>query len=408
MFKRFVSGKSDGDMCTMYADRTLINRRNVTCDPHGAYRVNRDFLLLVIQSRIIAAAMEVLGMTSRSSQPTECPVGNDMARMSNYQKREYLHKAAAMIVDKFVFDEGSVNQLVDNILMAQEKQDVLDNQQLTPEGRFPCRFPGCTYTFKFDGRSRHKHELTHNPPPSVPDTNTPSSSSPQSVTMIKTATKQDDVYNYNCGLLADGLFFMNFLDATAEGDGARMMRQYKYLLLYCRADGTHSTKYALECLYQSFLTNALLTPRDSECFTWNRTVNTNGGVGNNIAMDLEVEHSNNFDKQGIRNVGPNVTENAVARICNSEGGCRTITDKVDKSIQRSAGSNVHTHRSTARDLDELVKKAVDTNIFKRHDNRPYTHFINFERDPFKDVDMSAMFQWINKHKRNVVCGIRAR
>ena len=115
-----------------------------------------------------------------------------------------------------------------------------------------------------------------------------------------------------------------------------------------------------------------------------------------------MEHSNNFDKQGIRNVGPNVTENAVARICNSEGGCRTITDKVDKSIQRSAGSNVHTHRSTARDLDELVKKAVDTNIFKRHDNRPYTHFINFERDSFKDVDMSAMFHWINKHKRNVV------
>ena len=65
--------------------------------------------------------------------------------------------------------------------------------------------------------------------------------------------KSDDIFNYNCALLADGLFFMNFLDAIPESDGARMMGQYKYLLLYFRADGTHSAKYALQCLYQSFL-----------------------------------------------------------------------------------------------------------------------------------------------------------
>ncbi|KAK3753107.1 hypothetical protein QZH41_020581, partial [Actinostola sp. cb2023] len=30
LFKRFVSGKSDSDICTLYADRNLINRRK--CD----------------------------------------------------------------------------------------------------------------------------------------------------------------------------------------------------------------------------------------------------------------------------------------------------------------------------------------------------------------------------------------
>ena len=43
----------------------------------------------------------------------------------------------------------------------------------------------------------------------------------------------DDVYNYNCALMTDGLFFLNFLDAVSEGDGLRLMRQYKYMLLYC-------------------------------------------------------------------------------------------------------------------------------------------------------------------------------
>lgn len=86
--------------------------------------------------------------------------------------------------------------------------------------------------------------MTHNPPPDVPanlaEPTSDQANSNKSVT-TEQDVKSDDVYNYNCALLADGLFFMNFLDATAEGDGARMMRQYKYLLLYCRADGASST-----------------------------------------------------------------------------------------------------------------------------------------------------------------------
>ena len=127
--------------------------------------------------------------------------------------------------------------------------------------------------------------------------------------------KGHDVFNYNCALLADGLFFLNFLDAISEGDGLRVMRQYKYMLLYCRADGQLSNKYALVCLYQSFYINSLFSPRDCERLVWNRSVNNKGGRGNNIAHDLEVEHSNLYNKGGIRNLGPNVTEKAVQALC---------------------------------------------------------------------------------------------
>ena len=33
-----------------------------------------------------------------------------------------------------------------------------------------------------------------------------------------------------------------------------------------------------------------------------------GGRDNNIPHDLEVEHSNRFNKEGIKNVGPNTSE----------------------------------------------------------------------------------------------------
>jgi hypothetical protein len=172
------------------------------------------------------------------------------------------------------------NSIFPQVVSSQEKQKLLDKQDLTPAGRFPCRFPGCQYSFKYDGKSRMKHESKHHPAPvsqeSVADEDTaqpvsqPGPTGEDTDHIVQTANmenpdatihdapelshvKQDDCYNYNCALLTDGLFFLNFLDAVAEGDGARIMRQYAYLLLYCKADNNHSTKYALECLYQLFL-----------------------------------------------------------------------------------------------------------------------------------------------------------
>ena len=136
-------------------------------------------------------------------------------------------------------------------------------------------------------------------------------------------------------------------------------------------------------------------------------MNNRGGRGNNIPHDLEVEHSNrfNFNKEGIKNVGPNISEKAVQRISNSESGTRSMLDGVDGSISRSRGSGQHTSSSTEKDLDELIKYAVQTGVFARKPFRRYDHFKNFERDPFKNLDLSS---WINQHKRNICRGNKAR
>ena len=63
--------------------------------------------------------------------------------------------------------------------------------------------------------------------------------------------KDDDIVNCNSALITDDLFFMNFLNAIAEGDGGRIMRQYKYLMLYCMAD-THSITYIRPFLCKLF------------------------------------------------------------------------------------------------------------------------------------------------------------
>ena len=205
-----------------------------------------------------------------------------------------------------------------------------------------------------------------------------------------------------------GLFFLNFLDAVSEGDGFRLITQWKYTMLYCRDDGHHSGKYALECLYKAFCVNALLSPRDCERFIWNRSVNNKGGRGKKIPLDLEVEHSNLFNIAAIRNLWANVTEKAVQRISFSEGGTANMRASVAESLNRLIGSGRQTSSSTERDLGELIKRAVLTQVFTEVPNRQYQHFKGFERDPFKNLNMSALFYWINQHKKNVLRGNKAR
>lgn len=220
---------------------------------------------------------------------------------------------------------------------------------------------------------------------------------------------QDDVYNYNCALLTDGLFFLNFLDSISEGDGLRIMRQYKYMMLYCKADGEHSTKYALECLYQFFLIYALLSPRDRERFIWNRSVNNFGGVGKNIALDLDTEHSNHYLKQAIKNLGPNLTERSVSRICKAEKETRAMMEAMDKSLKLASDSGKRSSALLDRDLAELVKRLCNNNVFQcQQRDGQYTCYSGFKRNPFQDLDISNVYNWINLHKKNVDMGIKAR
>ena len=180
-------------------------------------------------------------------------------------------------------------------------------------------------------------------------------------------------------------------------------------MLYCKADGTHSTKYSLECLYQFFLVYALLSPRDSERIIWNRSVNNHGKKGANIPLHEATEHSNNFVKQSIKNLGPNLTEQVISRICKAESSTSSILQNLDKSLQRHGRSGKNSQPSEERDLNELIKRwAEEINIFEVQNGRKYNHFSNFKRDRLEDLDASSLHKWINKHKKNILRGIKAR
>ena len=72
-------------------------------------------------------------------------------------------------------------------------------------------------------------------------------------------TSQDFVQNYASLVMGYGLMAENIHDACREGDGDRLARCWKFMLLHFRGNGR--TKYAIEAFRFISHTSALLSPR---------------------------------------------------------------------------------------------------------------------------------------------------
>lgn len=236
IYSRFYNTKSAADSGTLFSDRILINLRNVTSDPHYSYRPNRDFLSVVFRSKVIIGAMTLFGFSSKSENPSKFKFTQPLETMSKSQKLDLPHTLASGIVDKYVLQsQNSVEAFVKSVLTEKEQAEVVNDQELTEDGRFLCRYPGCTKSYKYDGQHRRNHELAHDPPVIIekapvnyeceyPDTvemdvnNVPfGSNEHEKKEESKEEVKSDDVYNYNCALLTDCFLFFIFSTLLRRG-----------------------------------------------------------------------------------------------------------------------------------------------------------------------------------------------
>ena len=126
IFRRHYSA-SDVDKGTLYADRNLINRRNVTADVKSNWANNKAFTLLEIKARIIAATLVVLGMNDISGEPTKHKVTDGLRNGDAFLRQIYLYKIAKLVLSEFVIDKDSLQKLVDNILSEQEQHDLANS-----------------------------------------------------------------------------------------------------------------------------------------------------------------------------------------------------------------------------------------------------------------------------------------
>lgn len=84
------------------------------------------------------------------------------------------------------------------------------------------------------------------------------------------------------------------------------------MLLYWKHAG--HTKYAYETIELISSIKAAASPRIAHDPLWCRVVNTRGGAGNNIPVDLFLEHLNRSLKVFVSGTGANVSPITVTQV----------------------------------------------------------------------------------------------
>ena len=122
-------------------------------------------------------------------------------------------------------------------------QKLILKDEPNADGRYPCRFVGCTASCNADGVRRQIYEQSHNPPVS--------SHCSESEMFFQESDQTGDMFNYQRTLLEYGMLVENIKDAVSAGDCLRVIRCWKFFLYYFKHGGG-SQKYSLEILYLMF------------------------------------------------------------------------------------------------------------------------------------------------------------
>eukprot|EP00112_Aurelia_sp_Birch-Aquarium-sp1_P007440 Seg1810.9 transcript_id=Seg1810.9/GoldUCD/mRNA.D3Y31 product="hypothetical protein" protein_id=Seg1810.9/GoldUCD/D3Y31 len=175
------------------------------------------------------------------------------------QRKTFLFDLASRVVDKYILHQDKMDILLKKVRLANERKSTV-----TPDGKFKCRHPGCAKAFKFDGKSRIDHEATHG-------------------MFVEKVTKKaggelDELYNYQVSLMEISMLIHNVFDAISMGDGNRVLQCRKFMMLYLKADGASSRKYALECFYILCQYSCILSERSAFNLKWNQFFKSRNGL----------------------------------------------------------------------------------------------------------------------------------
>eukprot|EP00794_Sanderia_malayensis_P000992 gene993-306_t len=157
-YDNFYNTKGSSDKCTMYAERNMINRRNVVVDVSRNYDACKQFFLLEIRARIIACYLKILGISDLDDEPAPGKIPQGVLKGQPSLRTNFIRSLSGEVVDKFILQ----SQQNEERSARQKYADwLIHSNQKTADGRYKCRHTGCTVTFRYDGKKRVEHEKSH-------------------------------------------------------------------------------------------------------------------------------------------------------------------------------------------------------------------------------------------------------
>ena len=218
--------------------------------------------------------------------------------------------------------------------------------------------------------------------------------------------KEDDqVRAYAKEVLSLGAILMEFNDAVQEGDGERLLRVWKFLLLAFRS--SNKKKYTFEGLLLLIQANFLLTPRLKYQLMYSRFVNTRGGPGKNIPMDLHVEHVNRIVKSAIYHQMSNLSPTAIIRTSRCTGSFINTTEQFDRISSLHCQSSSHSEANLDKDIHRIVTQLHKTSkVFNFVPQRQHLHFKSVSGSIMNslksDSNREKLVNWMEGHLKSAV------
>ena len=400
MFDHLYKTSSNCDGGTLLQLRNLINRRNIAKDVTGRFNETIDFAELVINCHIVAAGMKFFGLKSVSDEPA---YNSSILRARNEPKEKQWKQMKVVVgrlVDRFVIVERFMDiQPKAPIPRELSTRDVFENPHAVRIQSEHC------YCMQHATRvtSEHCYVQAPTPPPKkkriLPNWIQSTADHPHAAESIHSSAP-DEVFDYACAVLNDGLLLLLFRDIIHAAAGILNMRCWKFLMLYYRH--FHHYKYALEGFYTLAQVHVLASQRLKNQIMYSRFVNTRGGCGNNIPVDLQIEHFNRILKDAIIGVGANVTETVIVEASKYINAIHTICVNFDNATNIKPESMHHTRKSSAQDMELILKQlTTESDVFSYIPGRCHKSTPHVEPNVTRTIDAGALFKWLKQHQKDL-------
>ena len=208
----------------------------------------------------------------------------------------------------------------------------------------------------------------------------------------KDIQNSDRVLAYAKELMTLGLLYMEYSDAIHEGDGLRILRCWRFMLLVLKSTGKR--KYSIQAATLLLQYHYIFTERMKHQLIWSRTVNVHGKRGKNIPMDLHMEHLNRNLKCAITHLGANVAGTTIQRVGFCLRKLIDIKDNFDRSIGIPIESGWHTSHSLTKDLTMVLEELKKADVFDNEKKRKHSEFKSFKCNVAGSIKKKELLEWL--------------
>ena len=332
----------------MASGKTLLETKNVPDqNPMKDMNASKAYLDKYTSALILAAALEFFGMVKVTDEPSK----NKYDPSIHDSEEEYTKQVLATFVDTYALPSEA---------------------DMSSTAIIRC--PMCQKDLKQMEAMRKHIKQEHERDATIEDCH-------------------DAVYAYSCATLSMCMLAMEFDDGRQLGDGARLIRTMKYMLLYFRSTG--KTKYALQILRHLAQVKCFLTPQEAEHAIWDRFVNTKGRPDSNKELDRLIEHKNRIFKTHARHLHGQVQQTTVDRISKSCQHIDKVLSQQDKETARKSSAGKRRQPNQDEDVLKLVDHMHQEHIFALHQQGRYHQaFPGFTRGYVISVDHRQLHDWM--------------